>query len=142
MALGGTRQQDGSLAAFAAVTAVIAVRSVPVTAPGIAVIAWMFDNGFIVSRHARLAWHGTADAIRLGVLSGAAIIGVLAGWYIRAHDTRPAAPPSPDDRDGQPVPGQRQGTVVNLAEVRDLCDRRDTAQDRDEAPPAAGYHDD
>ncbi|GAA0709021.1 hypothetical protein Drose_21560 [Dactylosporangium roseum] len=39
-------------------------------------IAWTVLNGFLVNRLGVLTWHGTADAVRLGVLLGAA----GAGW--------------------------------------------------------------
>ncbi|WP_432974993.1 hypothetical protein [Dactylosporangium sp. CA-233914] len=47
-----------------------------VAALATAVIAWSVLNGFLVDRLGTLTWHGTADAIRLTVLCGAA----LAGW--------------------------------------------------------------
>lgn len=133
VALGGTRQQDGSLAAFAVVTAVTAARSVPLAAPGIGVIAWMFDNGFLVNRHAHLAWHGAADGIRLGVLAGAAIAGAGLGWAARAHRA-PVSPPSPDAGGDRALPW-RHGAVVDLGEIRD----RQAAPGRDDGLRTAGH---
>nr|BFE59076.1 hypothetical protein GCM10020063_036020 [Dactylosporangium thailandense] len=53
-----------------------------IAVPGTAAIAWTVLNGFLVNRLGVLTWHGSADAIRLSVLAGAA----LAGWLAaRAH---------------------------------------------------------
>lgn len=132
--VGGTRQQDASLAALAAVSAVIAALSVPLAAPGIGAIAWMFDNGFLVNRHADLIWHGTADGIRLGVLLGAAVAGAVLGWAtVRAQSSCTGSPPS-GTGDDQAVPGPPRGIVVNLGEIRG---RRAAARVSREGPSIA-----
>ncbi|WP_344617410.1 hypothetical protein [Dactylosporangium salmoneum] len=43
-------------------------------------IAWTVLNGFLVNRLGVLTWHGAADAVRLGVLLGAATGGWLTAW--------------------------------------------------------------
>ncbi|MEV6923279.1 hypothetical protein AB0M46_02035 [Dactylosporangium sp. NPDC051485] len=43
-------------------------------------IAWTVLNGFLVNRLGVLTWHGSADAVRLGVLLAAATTGWLAAW--------------------------------------------------------------
>lgn len=133
VALGGTRHQDAALAAFAAVTAAIAARSAPLAAPGIGITAWLFDNGFLVNRHADLAWHGTADGIRLGVLLGVAVCGAALGWAVRSSGSL-ASPRSPEA-----ARGARSGLVVDLGEIRD---RRAAVGSRDESTGTAGTADD
>lgn len=54
-----------------------------VSALATAGIAWTALNGFLVNRLGVLTWHGTADAIRLGVLLGAAAAGWLAALAYR-----------------------------------------------------------
>ncbi|WP_433064128.1 hypothetical protein [Dactylosporangium sp. CS-033363] len=71
------------LVAMAACVAAVGVfgGNLP-AALGTAGIAWTVLNGFLVNRLGVLTWHGTADAIRLAVLLGAA----TAGWLIlRTH---------------------------------------------------------
>lgn len=130
VALGGTRQQDGALAAFAALTAAVAARSVPLAAPGIGITAWMFDNGFLVNRDAHLVWHGAADGIRLGVLVGVAVGAAALGCAARSRESR-AGPRSPEAAG----PGARHGIVVDLREIRDY---RGDERDRGEGAGAAG----
>lgn len=131
--LGGTRHQDAALAAFAALTVVVAARTAPLAAPGMGIIAWMFDNGFLVNRHAHLVWHGTADGIRLGVLLGAAVCGAALGWAVRSSGSRVSPGPAEAAR------GTRRGIVVDLGEIRV---RRGAGRSRDEGTGAAGTADD
>ncbi|WP_238014917.1 hypothetical protein KZZ52_33145 [Dactylosporangium sp. AC04546] len=49
-----------------------------VAAAATAVIAWTVLNGFLVNQRGELTWHGSADAVRLGVLLGAAAASWLA----------------------------------------------------------------
>jgi hypothetical protein len=48
------------------------------------VIAWLFYAGFIIGRHAVLAWDGTAAWWRLAICVGAAIAGCATGRLVRA----------------------------------------------------------
>ncbi|MET7398708.1 hypothetical protein ABZS66_34985 [Dactylosporangium sp. NPDC005572] len=49
-----------------------------VAAAATAAIAWTVLNGFLVNQLGELTWHGPADAVRLGVLLGAAAVSWLA----------------------------------------------------------------
>jgi hypothetical protein len=69
---GGTHHPAAALAAYGLLAAVVAASTRPAAAAGVALIAWMFDNGFIAGRHADLSWHGAADARRLAILLAAA----------------------------------------------------------------------
>ncbi|WP_029536118.1 hypothetical protein [Saccharopolyspora spinosa] len=74
-------------------------------APGALVtsaLGWMLLNGFVVHTRGDLAWEGVSDAVRLGTLAGAALIGVLCGWVaVRARERStvsmsiPTARPAP-----------------------------------------------
>lgn len=54
-------------------------RNVPV----VGVLGWLFTEGFVVNQFGHLAWHGAADAIRLGVMVGAAAFGAATGHLFR-----------------------------------------------------------
>jgi hypothetical protein len=85
---GGTRHPAAALAAYGLLAAVVAASTRPAAAAGVALIAWMFDNGFIVGRHADLTWHGAADARRLAILLAAAAAGAMLGSHIRKASQR------------------------------------------------------
>jgi len=109
---GGTRHPATALAAYGLLAAVVAASTRPAAAAGVALIAWMFDNGFIVGRHADLSWHGAADARRLAILLAAAAAAAMLGSHIRGASQGPLPPPGPatvvdPDQgipDGHPVP--------------------------------------
>jgi hypothetical protein len=63
-----------SLAAFAAVTVGMSCWAGLRVGLFSAACAWMFYDGFIVGRHAHLAWHGTADLARIALLVGIALV--------------------------------------------------------------------
>jgi hypothetical protein len=119
--LGGTREQDAALAAFAALTVAVAARSAPLAAPGIGMTAWMFDNGFLVNRHAHLVWHGAADATRLGVLLGVAACAAAAGWVVRSRGSGAGS----RTRESAPC------AVVDLGEIRDRRRAAEVAPEQD-----------
>ena len=73
----------------------------PTAAAGVALIAWMFDNGFIIGRHASLSWHGTADVRRLAILL--AVAAAMLGSRIRAAHRRPV-PSAPAVNTVQGIP--------------------------------------
>jgi len=112
---GGTRHPAAALAAYGLLAAVVAAATRPAAAAGVALTAWMFDNGFIVGRHADLSWHGAADARRLAILLAAAAAAAMLGAHIRraSHGPLPdsdpvaAVDPDPGTPDGQPVPAAR-----------------------------------
>ncbi|HEY7014712.1 MAG TPA: hypothetical protein VH480_18265 [Streptosporangiaceae bacterium] len=85
---GGTRHPAAALAAYGLLAAVVAASTRPAAAAGVALIAWMFDNGFIVGRHADLSWHGAADARRLAILLAAAAAAAMLGSHIRRVNQR------------------------------------------------------
>ena len=102
---GGTRHPAAALAAYGLLAAVVAASTRPAAAAGVALIGWMFDNGFIVGRHADLGWHGSADVRRLAILLAVAML----GSRLRApHQARfPPPPPGADTAvgDDQEIPG-------------------------------------
>jgi hypothetical protein len=109
---GGTRHPAAALAAYGLLTAVVAASTRPAAAAGVALIAWMFDDGFIDGRYADLSWHGTVDARRLAILLAAAAAAAMLGSHIRRANQRLAPAPGPATAvgtgqgapDGHPVP--------------------------------------
>ena len=87
---GGTRHHAAAMVAYGLLAAVVAAHTRPAAAAGVALVAWLFDNGFIIGRHAHLSWHGAADVRRLVILLGAATMGSLLGSRIRAARPGPA----------------------------------------------------
>jgi len=112
---GGTRHPAAALAAYGLLAAVVAASTRPAAAAGVALIAWMFDNGFITGRHADLSWHGGADARRLAILLATSAAAALLAGHIRRADQGPLPAPDtvtavdPDEGipDGHPVPAAR-----------------------------------
>ena len=92
---GGTRHPAAALAAYGLLAAVVAASTRPAAAAGVALTAWMFDNGFIVGRHADLSWHGAADAGRLAILLAAAAAAAMLGSHIRGASQGPLPAPGP-----------------------------------------------
>ena len=94
---GGTRHPAAALTAYGLLAAVVAAHTRPTAAAGVAPIAWMFDNGFIIGRHASLSWHGTADVRRLAILLAVAAAAAMLGSRIRVAHRRPvpSAPARP-----------------------------------------------
>lgn len=48
-------------------------------------LCWLFADGFLVNRFGQLSWHGSADALRLAVFLGAAVLGATAGLAFRSR---------------------------------------------------------
>lgn len=66
-----------------------------------AALGWLFVDGFILGRHAHLAWHGVADLTRvLLLLAVAVVVAVLRIVLIRlvSHLDREAFPDRPGER--------------------------------------------
>jgi hypothetical protein len=92
-ASGGTHHPAAGLVAYAVLAVVVAAGARPLVAPAVAVIVWLFDDGFLVGRHAQLAWHGSASAWRLGLLVALAVTARVtaaaarrrAGWACGQH---------------------------------------------------------
>jgi hypothetical protein len=97
----GTRHPAAALVAYGLLAAVVAASTRPAAAAGVAVIAWMFDNGFIVGRHAVLSWHGTAEARRLAILL--AVAAAVLGSHIRRVNQKLAPVPGQGIPDGHSV---------------------------------------
>jgi hypothetical protein len=87
---GGTRHTAAALVAYGLLAAVVAAHTRPAAATGVALVAWMFDNGFIIGRHAHLSWHGAADVRPLVVLLAAAAMGSVLGSRVRVAHGGPA----------------------------------------------------
>jgi hypothetical protein len=81
---GGTRHPAAAMVAYGLLAAIVAAHTRPAAAAGVALIAWLFDNGFIIGRHAHLSWHGAADIRRLVILLAAGAVGSMLGFHIRA----------------------------------------------------------
>jgi K+-sensing histidine kinase KdpD len=90
IAVGGTRRPAVALALLLLAVLVLATRTTVMAAIGVGAMAWFFYDGFIIGRHARLAWHGTTDLRPLALLLGAALCGVAASWLL-AHAWLPRA---------------------------------------------------
>jgi hypothetical protein len=133
---GGARHPAAALGALVAATAMVAARTTFVTVPALAAIAWLFDNGFFVDRHAQLTWHGTADCWRLGILLAAALAGGLIGVSARrrarrtGHGHRHGHDRPPGLRGGGDWTREQAAAVVSLAEVRKLHASGHTEEDR------------
>jgi hypothetical protein len=53
-----------------------------------AAIAFLVVNGFLVDRYGQLAWHGSADVLRVLALLGAAVLGTSVGRGCRVGHAR------------------------------------------------------
>jgi hypothetical protein len=83
VAAGGTRWPPAALGALAAAVLVVAVQTSPTAAVGLGGIGYLFFDGFIVGRHAQLAWPGLSGLWPLAALTGVALTGSLLGWARR-----------------------------------------------------------
>ncbi|MQA79115.1 MAG: hypothetical protein GEV10_11680 [Streptosporangiales bacterium] len=56
----------------------------------LAVLGWLFTNGFIIHQFGELGWQTTTEPTRVGVFACAAVVGALCGHLlrIRPHRTR------------------------------------------------------
>jgi hypothetical protein len=81
---GGTHHPAAGLVAYGVLAVLVAVRTRPAAVPGIAVIAWLFDDGFLLGRHGVLTWHGSADVWRLLILAALAAAASAFGSHVRA----------------------------------------------------------
>jgi hypothetical protein len=50
---------------------------------GVALIAWLLDDGFLVNRLGELSWHGSSDIGRMLLLVAAGTLGLLVGLAYR-----------------------------------------------------------
>jgi hypothetical protein len=87
-AAGGTHRPGIALGLMAVVACTVATRMTAPVALASGAMGWLFYAGFIIGRHAQLAWHGAADAQWLGILLGAALCGVAASWIHARTGTR------------------------------------------------------
>jgi hypothetical protein len=133
---GGTHHPAAALIAYGLLAAIVAASTRPAAAVGVALIAWMFDNGFIVGRHADLGWHGSADVRRLAILLAVAAAAALVGSLLRApRQARfPPPPPGPDTAvgDDQEIPGLPRSAPPALR--RWPSSRRSPTRPRRDAP--------
>jgi hypothetical protein len=103
---GATRHPVAALTAYAVLAGAICLGSRPLLVPAIAIITWLFDDGFIVGRHADLAWHGAPDLRRLAILLAAAAAGSAVGAVLRRRQPPPGQS-QPAAEDGtRPLPGR------------------------------------
>ncbi|GAA1915075.1 DUF4118 domain-containing protein [Streptantibioticus ferralitis] len=84
--LGGGRDHLWfSVAVFAVLTAVFSAQTRVVWAPAVAVVCWLFLDGFMVNSQGELAWRST-DRAGLAVLLVAALAGATTGAITRRRD--------------------------------------------------------
>lgn len=68
-----------------------AVTADPMAVAGAALIAWLVVDGFLIDRSGQLAWHGSADLLRIMVLALVSALGIAvgqAGRQFRATQSR------------------------------------------------------
>ncbi len=94
---GATRHPAAALVAYALLAGMICLGSRPLLVPAIAIIIWLFDDGFIVGRHADLTWHGAADLRRLAILLAAAAGGSAVGALLRRRTPPGTSQPGAED---------------------------------------------
>lgn len=139
-AAGGDRHPAAALAAYALLAAGACLPASPLVVPAAAAIAWLFDDGFMIGRHAILAWPGMAGLWRLAILLAAAAAGSALGAAARAHQPPPVQQaPRPD---GTPArdhasPGRPAGGRPALTLIHSTPAPEDEAAVR---APAAGRH--
>lgn len=78
-ALGATRDPVAGLAALGAAALLVGWFARPAASVLIGLVFWLFFDGFVVHRSGSLGWDGAQDALRLGVLVGAGLLGGLLG---------------------------------------------------------------
>lgn len=54
----------------------------------LAVLGWLFTNGFIVHQYGELGWQATAEPTRVAMFAGAAFLGALCGHLLRVRRHR------------------------------------------------------
>jgi hypothetical protein len=131
IAVGGTRRPAVVLALLALTVLVLATRSTAMAALGTGAMAWLFYDGFIIGRHADLAWHGTTDLEPLALLLGAALCGIATSWLLArasepgASEPRASEPRASEPRAsalgrelGQAGSGRAAPVIVSLADAR------------------------
>lgn len=107
---GGTHRPGFALGLLALAAFAVGLRATVLVALANDGISWLFYAGFITGRHANLAWQGTADIRRLGILTGAALCGTAASWLHARATARRTVPAQPDLA--------HQVPVVSLADAR------------------------
>ncbi|MEU1624379.1 DUF4118 domain-containing protein [Streptomyces sp. NPDC020096] len=83
--VGGRGHLWFSVAVFAVLAAGVSAQARVVWAPAVAVVCWLFLDGFMVNRQAELAWRST-DRTGLAVLLVAALAGAATGAIARHRD--------------------------------------------------------
>jgi hypothetical protein len=110
VAVGGTHRPAVALGIVSLAVFAVAARTAVPVALVTGAMGTLFYAGFIIGRHAQLAWHGAVGVRCLCVLLGAALCGAAASWiHARIVDHRMAAAEASRDR---PAP------VISLADAR------------------------
>ncbi|QMU68786.1 hypothetical protein [Streptacidiphilus sp. P02-A3a] len=78
-ALGTGRDPAAALVAFGAAALAVGWFARPAASLVIGLLFWLFFDGFVVHHSGTLGWDGARDALRLGVLVGAGLLGGLLG---------------------------------------------------------------
>ncbi len=96
---GGTRHPLAALICYLALTATISAQAALPWAVAVGATVWLFYDGFIVGRHAVLAW-STVDGLYLAVLIGVALLACATGYAVRR--TVPGRPEPTGPASGTP----------------------------------------
>ncbi|MEU8781912.1 DUF4118 domain-containing protein [Streptomyces sp. NPDC048637] len=89
MLTGETVHASAVLALFAALTVAVALRARPVLVPVVALVSWMFYDGFVLHQHSELAFQ-SQDRMSLLVLLLAGVVGAGCAVVGRAVGRHPA----------------------------------------------------
>ncbi|MGQ4383487.1 hypothetical protein [Streptomyces sp. SAS_270] len=76
-AVGALASSAIGLSALCALAVLLGLPARFRAAPGIAIVCWLFLNGYVIAPRGELAWQGPLDAARLVLLLTAAVLGTL-----------------------------------------------------------------
>jgi hypothetical protein len=86
--IGGWTSGGLGLALMTAVVAITAWWCRPLPSLLTGAFGWLMFNGFVADQFGALRWHGSIDAVRLGVLVGAAVVASLLRAVVMAMNRR------------------------------------------------------
>ncbi|NUU24901.1 MAG: hypothetical protein HOV68_25855 [Streptomycetaceae bacterium] len=89
-----------ALCAFAALVTCCAPARVG-AAFGVAGVCWLVYNGLVIPQIGRITWDAAADPRRLGLLLGAALLGIALNWVLATRAAYQGVEPNDDRFDPQ-----------------------------------------
>lgn len=92
--LGGTPAFGG----FVVIVVIVSCWSTPVTSLALALVAFLFANGFAIDNGGTLTWHGEADLLRLLCLLALAVTASILGPLRLDRARRRGLPDAADNR--------------------------------------------